>query len=149
MRPRYMKRKFKFRVWSNICGHFCSLERDGFNTVTLPDGGLRLEPQNGSDSWVAVDKFNNYDVQYSTGVQDKRGEDIFLGDILSLYLPKMKMYENGEVIWSKEYLTYLVKFYVKGDYYSDYLCDLQNKAMEFEIIGNIYENPNLLPFKKI
>lgn len=87
---------------------------------------------------------NDDDVMQFTGLLDKQGKEIYEGDILSYNDTVNRRYTNGEVIWSKEYLTYLVKFHYGTDYMSEYLCHFQNLGLEIEVIGNIFENPELL-----
>jgi len=112
-----------FRVWDKMLKQFV-----GFNPILLS----------------SLDDKKDYDFQQFTGVLDKNGFKIFLGDVLSVHKPLRKIYENGEIIWSEEYLTYLVKFFIGKDYYSDYLCDLKNCEVELEVVGNIFENPELV-----
>jgi len=83
-----------------------------------------------------------------TGLLDKNGKEIYEGDILSTHIPENRLYKNGEVIYSKEYLTYLVKYYFGKDYASEYLSYIQNMNIEVEVIGNIYENPEILEKKE-
>jgi hypothetical protein len=69
-------------------------------------------------------------MQY-TGLKDKNGEEIYKGDIV-----KSKHGQIGEVIW--ENLMWLVSW-IEPEYDS-YLYEV----ISCDIIGNIYENPELL-----
>jgi hypothetical protein len=70
-------------------------------------------------------------MQY-TGLYDKNGKEIYEGDVVEFKYANMKKLKRAEIQWGTG------GFWVVGWYnkLSDY------KA--FEIIGNIYENPELL-----
>ncbi len=81
-----------------------------------------------------------------TGVLDKNGKENFAGDIVKYpYYPKRE-YEIGEV-------TYLIgEFWLIGEVHSSFsnliggnipLYPPQEPEKEWEILGNIYENPEL------
>lgn len=78
-----------------------------------------------------------------TGLTDKNGKRIFEGDILNI----VDEYGNS-CIWSVDYKE--SAFYVnqKGVNYSTYLGDFNNSCYDIEVIGNIYDNPELLETKK-
>ena len=85
--------------------------------------------------------FMNFDeivLMQSTGLFDKKGVEIFEGDVLTS--------QNYPVKGVVEFRTDLGLWvhYLKGYSYFEYLG---NVASSKEIIGNIYENPELLEDK--
>lgn len=82
--------------------------------------------------------FNNpkYELMQSTGLKDKNGVEIFEGDVLyhSIQGERIVYYPFEEQVAS-----YGLKNIDNG------MCNtLQNANSLYEIIGNIYENPELL-----
>ena len=70
-----------------------------------------------------------------TGLKDKKGEEIYEGDVL-----KYIYYDNFTV--SVGMVTWLEGgFFINGDF-NEWLCE--GYCDEMEIIGNIYEHPDLL-----
>ncbi len=78
----------------------------------------------------------NYAVRQFTGLQDKNGVDVYEGDIITLYDPYTKSQHIAEVIWDDNNCRYAIK-YTFIDF--DFLI-----TDEIEVIGNIYENKDLL-----
>lgn len=80
-------------------------------------------------------RFDEIKLMQSTGLKDKNGKEIFEGDILTS--------QNYPVKGVVEFRTDLGLWvhYLKGYNYFEYLG---NVAGSKEIIGNIYENPELL-----
>lgn len=70
-----------------------------------------------------------------TGHYDTKGKEIYSGYIVS-FMVNDKTY-TGVIEWSNEYASFLVK---TKDYYEEYL----NEIDEMLVLGNIYENKELI-----
>ena len=69
-----------------------------------------------------------------TGLKDKNGKEIFEGDIVYI-IPED---ETGVIEWDNERVRYIV-------IYDNIITDFDNwYGKDLEVIGNIYDNPELL-----
>ena len=81
----------------------------------------------------------------STGLKDKNGKEIFEGDILACKTDDEVI--NLNVFWDEEHALFM--FESKKYNEQEPLAELvENNTYPFEIIGNIYENPELLEDKE-
>lgn len=119
-----MKRILKFRAWSTKYKKFLATGFHIIGETTLFDllNQHRLE------------ELNDIEIQQFTGLQDENGKDIYEGDILKW--PKGWMYDemNGKVEWIVNGFSFANK---KVNW-----C--LGRKVEGDIIGNIFENPDLL-----
>lgn len=96
--------------------------------------------------WIEEKKdwlhFDDYDsIMQSTGLKDKNGKEIFEGDILAFETDDEVI--NVNVFWDEEHALFM--FESKKYNEQEPLAELvENNTYPFEIIGNIYENKELL-----
>lgn len=121
-----MTREIKFRAWNKNLG--------GWNNAIT--GRTEFKPfiiyqiTN-----LSIEENNHLDIQQFTGLYDKNNKELYEGDIVK--------YKNNiaKVSWNK----LAAGFWFEGD------TNLEKEtipACSVEIIGNIYENPELLVTKE-
>ena len=78
--------------------------------------------------------FDDVELMQSTGLLDKNGQEIFEGDIVHAYS------EDARLIGAIEYFDNAYCIKTKNGVYNSHWTN----AEYYEVIGNIYENPELL-----
>jgi len=146
-----MQRTIKFRAWDrdNKVMHYQSVQEDGIaweiqptirflesRTVDSFPGGVYHEQE---EEWVAP----NQTVMQFTGLTDKNGKEIYEGDILA----GKPLFEGDkpyfEILFGEHTLQGLKHWgWISRSEISTSLLD-QSIIENCEIIGNIYENPEL------
>lgn len=132
---------FKFRVWDKklqIIGTVSNIDLEFEEVTFYIDDEEELE---------TCQPFEDVEIMQSTGFHDKNGVEIFEGDIInSGYLFKGSPFEEEdyytEDIGAVKIVNCGAVVKVNGDF--EYLVDILNNCEDFEIIGNIYENKELL-----
>jgi uncharacterized phage protein (TIGR01671 family) len=139
-------RKFKFRAWN--------INRKRWETGL----GLYFDDSklgDFSECFHNQEDENDYVIQQWTGLLDKNGKEVFEGDIVKYARTRIetteepkgifssKLIELGEDIGEIDFMGF--EFVVSFDHkrYDD-IEKLGNYPHRFEVIGNIFENPELL-----
>lgn len=119
-------RELKFRVWDNESKKIYNQDEFILTFDTVGED-VYLNKNN------EVIPLYSYKLMQSTGLEDENGKEIYEGDILKT----KDYYECGELIFKgKVFKVENIDFYINS-------CMCLN-CQDAEIIGNIYENENLL-----
>jgi uncharacterized phage protein (TIGR01671 family) len=163
-------REIKFRVWDRSQN---KMRSEGFAVYSRPrwkngiHSGLFLEPDlvvpsmdRTCGEWNADSEDGTIVLQQFTGLKDKNGEEIYEGDILAIdnewvepegSAQYVSHVENYLVAWGPwdggdyETETWILEGPQHAEFWHDlHPGDLCEHAEDSELIGNIYENPELL-----
>jgi hypothetical protein len=113
------KREFKFRVWD----------------IKNKEYYYNFEFGDGDDGYFSFGYLSeNFIVQQFTGILDKNKKEIYEGDIIRYELGGKG--RNAEVWWDEEFAMFCFD--------RDYEFTFMDGAQNIEVLGNIYETPDLL-----
>ena len=128
-------RIYKFRAWDNYnkLFRYCELEKG--KIVVL---GIQELNEKNLDQW-----------QQFTGLKDKNGKNIYEGDIVKAQTQKDEdenVYRFLKVVWNNEFMRYEFENAAEDKWflYNDCGYGDDDELATPEIIGNIYESPELL-----
>ena len=137
-----MSREIKFRLWSKIDKKFIKTDNSDLNFVINSDGYLYSVENFYGEIYVSL-QLNIVVLQF-TGLQDKNGIEIYEGDILKYKFPyDRRKVHTSPVTYSETQASFGIKD-IYGNEIPLYRITANNY---FEVVGNIYENPELLEGK--
>ena len=125
-------REIKFRAWDG------KKFTDAKKLICFGDG-CTYETIEANGAVIFLPKAYYKIMQY-TGLKDKNGKEIYEADILSYYQPYAKRTDIHTVKWD-EGLACFALFEGEDRWLKE--CDWL-KIKDIEIVGNIYENPELI-----
>lgn len=122
-------RTIKFRAWDNENNQMLDVQELNFEDCFY-----------GGEMQIKTTMYNDYfdcremPLMQFTGLHDKNGKEIYEGDIVKSFFVDTD--EAGNEIY---------KYYIIEVKYDEVLCSYKiDKFMNLEVIGNIYENKELL-----
>lgn len=121
----------RYRAWDKI--HKTMYEADDIVSIDIEKSQIYVKTP--FFEQVNCYNFRDIDLMQSTGFTDKDGKDIFNGDIVTSRSGLLK----GIVSLRQDLGTYVINLIGYNNF--ERLCNVANSS---EIIGNIYENPELL-----
>lgn len=144
----------KYRAWDKIDKELYLVDEINFN---------RGEFESIGDGITFLREANKIELMQSTGLHDKNGKEIFEGDILKFNDEWEDYCQEGYVDGSSEGINYVLigsemtyfifektkysdssLFYYVNEEHLTFQEVMENNELEFEVVGNIYENPKLL-----
>ena len=121
----------KFRAWDKINKEMLKIDVIDFFLK-----GIRVLENKDNSFFI---KFSDVEIMQSTGLFDKNGTDIFEGDIVVKY-------ENYFIITQRVSGCWKL---LKKEYDGVWYIDLYDICDYVEVVGNIYENKELIENKEL
>ena len=126
----------KFRAWDKLNNEMYVVEQINFNRGEFESIGYGI---------TFLREAGKVELMQSTGLKDKNGKEIFEGDVLAIETDEGVT--NLKVFWDEKHALFM--FESKKYNEKDLLAELvEDNIYPFEIIGNIYENPEFLEVKE-
>ena len=123
----------KFRLWNRITSQLHIVDGLYFDA--------REAEYVDDDNVLRFVGFKNIDLMQSTGLKDKNGKEIFEGDILAFKTDDDVI--NVKIFWDEKHALFMFRSEKYNE--EELLAELvEANTYPFEIIGNVYENKELL-----
>ena len=132
-------RDIKFRVWDKETKHMHICGEDVHDTINFEIETNRAYYYNLQNGCGSLREDSNYVLMQYTGLKDKNGKEIYEGDIIKICAEGL----GGEAIGKIVYDEYDLAFVLKNEVEELSEC-LWYAEQQLEVIGNIYDNPELL-----
>jgi len=132
-----MNREIKFRAWDKDAKIMYQVEvfnlREGFvsNEKYL---GEMINVGSILECHTHCLPISDVELMQYTGLKDKNGKEIYSGDLLKI--------EGKPSMCEVFYET--PSFKIKGDFEGSYILSRLDSHIRYDVIGNVWENPDLL-----
>jgi uncharacterized phage protein (TIGR01671 family) len=125
-------REIKFRAWDKEYNVMSEVTEIFFDSKVVKI--QRIMPSKWLNIYLQI--FNNIELMQYTGLKDKNGKEIYEGDILHC-----EGHWNLYTVWDEENARFA---FLCTDWVVTQGHPIQPHISSYAIIGNIYENPELL-----
>lgn len=142
-------RQIKFRAWDKKSEQMTHFDLRGF--VATDIGELKNDLSDYNDLHECI---REHEIMQFTGLLDKTGKEIYEGDIVRILYTDWPSKSDSNPRTLQQYLTDIAKVKVViwsyNGFYVSHALNGYAESMEYgkygyiEIIGNIYQHPNLL-----
>jgi uncharacterized phage protein (TIGR01671 family) len=152
-----MNREIKFRAWDNYSKSFIN---DDEYLIGLDGKFYRMDFYSGIENYedgnLIWNELDNITLSQFTGLLDKNGKEIYEGDIVE-YIERLPIFPEkrlslvqfigGNVDYANNFLISPFVNIGSFNYETNCITGTLNNPKESIVIGNIYENPELLTEK--
>ena len=133
----------KFRAWMKSLKWMCDVTNISFDSKLVD-----ICQQGATERCTEISvEFDEIELMQSTGILDKNGKEIFEGDILANGPDVMCMKRHNTLGFYVEKKG-RVEFIADGGVLEEFEEDAKEIADSLEIMGNVYENKELLEDKE-
>lgn len=130
--------RVRFKIWDKTRNKWLTSNCGQF---LLNQNGDLVFHQEGLNPLEEVKSVIDYEIVRDTGLKDKNGKEIYEGDILQFYNDVDYIIKPGyaKVVFKDG--AFCCKHFKYG---TEYLANMDMSDMDITVVGNIYENPELL-----
>lgn len=128
----------KYRAWMKSLKWMCDVTNISFDSKFVD-----ICQQGDTERYTEMSvEFDEVKLMQSTGLKDKNNQEIFEGDIVD--------YKGKKAIikWHGSFASFIYRFIDESQERKTKWDPLFLAYLKFEVIGNIYENPELLKEKE-
>lgn len=132
-----MSREIKFRAWGKNSHEYLRDIDNFYRGFSIKELGY-------------IEHLEEWELMQYTGLTDKAGKEIYEGDFLQWEDWQQELTEKPDIYvaaWLSEAAKFVLKCYRGGLYLEPQDISFRS-CKEFEVIGNLYENPELLKENK-
>jgi len=141
-------RELKFRAWNKIWGMMSLVDKIEFEEGKPVSISVTIEATDfdHTDEWSDYEVGDDIILQQYSGLKDKNGKEVYEGDIVEYKEFGESKSKKGVVVFETGAFGLET---INGSFDGSFDYGIEELSWEgFEVIGNIYENPELLNNKK-